>query len=135
MGVGIQADGDLHGERPGVLHGGRDRGQRRSGDLAGPLGDQTEHVGAPAAGHEAVGDLRVRLEPALPQPGVLIEAGVVDGDAGRHRQRRENRLVVLVELRAAPLLGEVQVAEDLVAHPDGHAEEAVHRWMVVREPV
>ena len=37
------------------------------------------------------------------------------------------------ELPTAVLLGEVQVAEHGVAHPDGHAEEAAHRRMVRRE--
>lgn len=44
--LGVHADGDLHGERPGVLHGQRDRRQGRSGDLTGPLGDQAEDLGA-----------------------------------------------------------------------------------------
>ncbi len=46
-------------------------------------------------------------------------------------QRRQRvltgRLVLGVELPAAALLGQVQVAEDHSAHPDRHAEEAVHR--------
>ena len=52
-----------------------------------------------------------------------MEASVVDGDAGGARQGDEEVGVGLGELAGPPLLGEVEVAEDLVADADRGAEE------------
>ena len=62
-----------------------------------------------------------------------VQARVVDRDAGHDGERDRERFVVLGELGTVPLLAEVEVAEDLAAHEDGHAEERVHRGMVRRE--
>ncbi len=135
VGLLVLSDGQLHGERVGAGHGHRHHGEGGAGDLAGPLGDQQQGRAAFTAGHQAVGDLGVGLQPALPQPGFLVEAGVVDGDPGGDREGRQDGLVLLVELLTAALLGQVQVAEDLVAHADRDAEEGVHRRVVRREAV
>ena len=45
------------------------------------------------------------------------------------------RLVVLGELVGAGLVGEVEVADRATLHRDWHAQEAVHRRVVRREPV
>jgi hypothetical protein len=55
--------------------------------------------------------------------------------SSRGGERHHDLLVVVAELGGAQLLGQVQVAEDLVADAHGDAEEAVHRRMVRREPV
>ncbi|GAA3244821.1 hypothetical protein GCM10020256_70940 [Streptomyces thermocoprophilus] len=132
---GLGAGGEFDAERLRVLHRHGHRGEGRPGDLPGPFGEQAEHLGAFGAGHQAVRDLGGGPQPALPQPGLLVQAGVVDGDAGRDGEGGQHRLVLLVELEAAALLRQVQVAEDLVAHPDGDAEERVHRRVVRREAV
>lgn len=135
MDLRLLPDGQLHGQRVGALHGHRDHGECRPGVLSGPLGDQREDLSALAAGHQAVGDLGVRLQPALTQPGLLVQPGIVDRHTGRYGESRQYRLVVLVELGPTALLGQVQVAEDLIAHPDRDAKEGVHRRMVGREAV
>ena len=57
--------------------------------------------------------------------GVLPE-----GCAGSRRGGNQDRVVVRGELRAALLLGHIEVAEDFVPDPDRGAKEAVHRRMV-----
>ena len=63
----------------------------------------------------------------------VMEAGVLDRDAGRQRQRADERLVVVGELRPADLVGQVEVAVHLVAHLDRHPEEGRHGRVVGRE--
>ena len=60
-------------------------------------------------------------------------SGVVDRASCRRRQRL-GQLLVLGGERSAGAPGQVQVAEHLVANPDRHAQEAVHRRMPRREP-
>jgi len=64
---------------------------------------------------------------------VLVQSCVVDRHSRGRRQGHEHGLVFRVELLGALLLGEVQVAEDLVADPDRRAEEALHRRVVAGE--
>lgn len=63
----------------------------------------------------------------------LVYAGVVDSDTHHRRQRDREALVHVADARCAPLLGEVEVAEHLLAHRDRHAEEGAHRRMPGRE--
>ena len=51
------------------------------------------------------------------------------------REDLDQRLVVLGELVGAGLVGEVQVADRATLDRDGHAQEAVHRRVIRREPV
>lgn len=81
VGRGSPSHGKFHGERVGVLHGRGYQGEGGAGVLPGPVRDQPEDLRVRAARHQAVGDLGVGPQPALAQPGVLVEAGVVDGDA------------------------------------------------------
>jgi hypothetical protein len=73
------------------------------------------------------------LDPALLAAGRLVQPGVLHRHAGRGAQRDQHRLVVLGELAAAALVGQVQVAEHLVADPDRDAEEAAHGRMPLGE--
>ena len=66
---------------------------------------------------------------------LLVQAGVLDGDAGVDGERLDEPLVGLGELGGAGLVGQVQVADRAALHGDRHAEEAVHRRVVRREPV
>ena len=111
-------------------------GQPEQGQLAagGPHrlpqhGLQRPLVGA---GEHQLGGLGRDRLPALAPFGVLIQAGVLDGDAGRGGQRHHQLLVLLAELAVAGL-GQVEVAEHLVPDPDRHAEEAAHRRVAGRE--
>jgi hypothetical protein len=67
--------------------------------------------------------------------GEGVEAGVVDGDAGRGGEGDHDFFVVVAEFGGALFFGEVEVAEDLVAGADRDAEEAVHRRVVRWEAV
>jgi hypothetical protein len=51
----------------------------------------------------------------------------------RRREGLDENLVVRVELPAAVLLGQVQVAEHRVTDPDGHPEKSAHGRVVRRE--
>jgi hypothetical protein len=126
------ADGDVE-----VL----DRGVDPVGDLrplrepGGPL--QGEAGGEQPLDHrvvEVAGDALAILEHGhVLQPGV--QAGVVDGDPGGAGECDRQLLVGGVEHVGRPLVGQVQVAEDLAPHPDGHPEERAHRRVVRREAV
>ena len=105
------------------------------GDLPGAPGDQRERVGAPDLAEQHRGDLRGGGQPALAAVRQRVEPGVLDRDAGRGREGHRDLLVVVGELLGADLLGQIEVAEDLVAGADRHAEEAVHRRVVRREAV
>jgi hypothetical protein len=69
----------------------------------------------------------------LPHPSLLEQPGVFHRDPGRRGQRLQHHFVFGGELGGALFLGQVQVAEDLVAHPHRNTEEAAHRGMVRRE--
>ncbi len=84
-------------------------------------------------GQQPGGDLGAGLDPALLAAGRLVQPGVLHRHARRGAQRDQHRLVVLGELAAAALIGQVQVAEHLVADPHRHAEEAAHRRVPVGE--
>ena len=75
----------------------------------------------------AVLDQRKRLHPG-------VEPGVLDGDPGRGREADHELLVDVGEHLGGGLVGQIQVAEHLVAHPDRHAQERSHRRVVGREP-
>ena len=66
---------------------------------------------------------------------LLVQAGVLDRDPGVDRERLDQALIGLGELRGARLVGQVQVADRAAFHGDRHAKEAVHRRVVRREPV
>ena len=78
-------------------------------------------------------DVRDDLEQLLAALPLVVEAGVLDRDARRDRERTDELLVDLGELVRALLLGQVEVAEHLVAHADRDAQERGHRRVVGRE--
>jgi hypothetical protein len=105
------------------------------GDLTGPAGDELQRLGALDRAQQNTGDLSGRGEPALPALDELVQPGVVDGDTGCGGQGHHDLLVVVTELGGVLFLGQVQIAEDLVAGTNRDTEEAVHRWVVRWEPV
>jgi hypothetical protein len=114
-----------------VVVGQGQHGQIGAGQLAGAAGDVGQHLAGRGAGQQPGGDLGTGLDPALLAAGGLVEPGVLDRHAGRRAQGDQDRLVVLGELAAAALVGQVQVAEHLVADPDRDAEEAAHGRVAV----
>ena len=65
----------------------------------------------------------------------LLQPRVLDGDARRLRQRLRHGLVLFVEGFTVQFVGQVQVPVDLSTHPQGYAQERIHRWMMGREPI
>ena len=81
---------------------------------------------------------RARAPPAQALGGGLaarVETRVVDRDGGPLGQHDHRLLVALVEVRPALLVGEIEVAVDLVADPDRHPEERLHRRVPGRKAV
>ncbi len=79
-------------------------------------------------------DRPARLPPGAAAPGLLVQAGVADRDAGGRGQGDERPpRRPPVNSCAVELVGEVEVAEHDVADPHGHAEEGAHRRVARRE--
>ena len=112
------------------------------------------HQRSPALGHQLEDRVQIDLDRQCPRDlagrperrdrplelvaaafETLETAGVVDADGGVLGQDGQHLLVGLVELRAAGLLGQVEVAVDLAADHDRTAEERRHRGVRVREAV
>ena len=109
---------------------------------AAALHHQLEHTLQIGLGAHRVSDRRRGLETAhrslqvrVPALQARVQASVVDGDGGPAGKHLGRLLVALVEVPSALLVGEVEVAVDLVANPDRHAEERSHRRVLRREPV
>ena len=103
--------------------------------------------GQSAASHEAqggvlvpalqqeLGDLGDGVRPLSLASAAVEQPRVLDRHTRRSGEGDEDRLVLLGEVASPLLLGHVQVAEDLIADPDGGAEKGVHLGVVRGEPV
>jgi hypothetical protein len=132
--LGGFAVGRLDDQFSFVTFGGcRDGGQVRRCQLAGVTGDHAQHHLGLVAAEDRGGDRPQGLQAARPVAGLLVQAGVGDRHPGLGGEHHQRALVVVVELRRAPLLGQVDVAEDLAARTDRRAEERPHRRVVGRE--
>ena len=125
--------GVLDGQHIAAAGGQGQHDQIRPGYLQRLLGHQGQHIARLVLGHQPLGDLGVGPQPLLLPLCLGVEPGVVDGHARGRGERHHERLVVLVEGAAAAFLGEVQVAEHLVADLDRRAQERPHRRVPVRE--
>ncbi len=94
--------------------------------------ERRARTGAPASSDSV--DLGDRFEQLLAPLALVVEAGVLDRDARRDRERADELFVDLRELVGTLLLAQVEVSEHCVPDPDGDAEERRHRRMVRREP-
>jgi len=112
----------------------REHSQVGAGQVTDLPGDVGQYLAGIGAGQQRHGDFGAGLDPALLAAGRLIQPRVLRRDARRSARRHQHRLVILGEFPAAALVGQVQVAEHLVADPHRHAEEAAHRRVVRREP-
>jgi hypothetical protein len=118
-------------------------GQRTSRDeRPAALGHQLEDAVEVGLAAERESDLHRGVQRGdgaaeLLAPGLRSReaARVVDGDAGEVGQEGERPLVLLGELLAAGLVGEVEVAVRLVPGEQGNAEERVHLGMAEGEAV
>ena len=116
----------------------RARGDERPPALRHELEDRVE-VGLAA---ERAPDLDHRverrdgaLELVAPRLGARVAARVVDRDPGELGEEPHGLLVLVGELRAARLVGQVQVAVGLAGDEDRDAEERRHRRVPRREAV
>ena len=113
--------------------GERDEHQACLDQLPHPPGDEIEQRLELDLRRERGPDLAEALELAQPPGRRLVQPRVLD----RHRRlggEQAGQLLVLGrEVRAARLLGEVEVAEGDAAEHDRHAEERPHRRVVRRE--
>ena len=117
-----------------IVHGGVHPQHRRLGITTdqprGPLqretrGEQPLHDRVVEIAGDALAVLHQRQ---LLQPGV--QPGILDRHPRRGRQADHELLVDVGEHLGRGLVGQVEVAEHLVANPDRHAEERVHRRVV-----
>ena len=87
-----------------------DHDRLRADQLAEPLGDQSEHARQLDLGQERVPDLVQRLQLAEPARRRLIEPRVLDRDRGLGGEKRDDLLVLVLEVGAALLVGQIEVA-------------------------
>src|ERR1700754_1341755 len=127
---GVDADRDLDAQLVAcIVMGPGDGDQVCIGDLAGVLGNQPQGVGGAVGvrvGQQLAGDGGGGLQPLAAGAGGGVETGVVDRDRGGGSDGGGELFVLGAECSLGAL-GQVEVAEDLVADADGHTEEAVHR--------
>ncbi len=129
--VGEHAGGNFHHQALAVRgrqHYGHNVGV---GDLLGLPGDQCQGLFA-LDGKQLAGDLHRRLQPSVAALGLFEKPGVLDGNPGARRERGQQLLVLGAEL-ATCRLGQVEVAEHGIAHPNRRAEKPRHRRVVGRE--
>jgi len=62
-----------------------------------------------------------------------LQSGVIHRDANGASQSNDESLIGFGELLGPPLLGDIEAAQDLVAHSERHPEERTHRRMGRRE--
>ena len=108
----------------------RNRGQVGFREVASTCCDHPKNLVRILAGQQRGCHFGRRLQPALLTPCFAVEPRILDGHASGSGQCEHDALVLVVEVAAAHLLGEVQIAEDLLAYSDRHTEKAVHRGMV-----
>ena len=107
-----------------------DRHQLRTDQLAEAARDEIEQGRQFELADERVADLVQRLELARPGRRRLVEPGVLDRDGGLGSQQRYQLLVILGEVLAALLLGQVEVSVGDVAQQDRHSQERPHLGVV-----
>src|SRR5919197_580448 len=111
------------GRETELLGAGRQEGghQPRVEKLLEPTRDEVEDALEVGLGRERVPDLDQRLELPRPLRRRLVQARVLDRDGGLGREEPDELLVVLGEVLALRLLGQVEVAVGDAAQHDRHA--------------
>ncbi len=98
------------------------------------IGDHPEHRGRLGAAQQFGADVAGGRDPGLPVTRQLVEPGVLHRDARGRGQGLDEHLVVLAERLPVGLVGEVEVAEHLVADAHRDTEKRPHRRVIGREP-
>ena len=108
----------------------RDQDELRLDELLQAARDEGEERLELELRDERVADLVQRLE--LPQPArrALVQPRVLDRDGGLRGEQLRQLLVLVGEVEAAGLLGQVEVAVRDAAEDDRQAEERLHRRVV-----
>ena len=75
------------------------------------------------------------LQLGVPTLEARVQPGVVDRDGGPAGEDLGRLLIAIVEVLPALLVGEVEVAVDLIADADRDTKESPHRRVLGREPV
>ena len=132
---GTLAHGMLDHQPRGVAGRQRQNHQVGAGHLQRMDGHQGQHVIGIRIREQPLRDLGAGPKPLLLPLGLLVQPRVPYRHAGRGTERGQDGLVLLVELGSVPLLGQVQIAVDLVPDPHRSAEEGLHRGMPLGEPV
>ena len=133
--VGALTDGGDDRQRPGVADARCEHaGHVGSGEGQNLGGDRPQHVVGIGSRQQRRGHLGGGLPPTAAGLGALGQAGVLDRQPGHGGQRLRDLDVGIGEGVGGALLGEVEVAEDRVAHPDRDAQEGAHLGVLGREP-
>jgi hypothetical protein len=114
--------------------GKRDEDEASRDEIAEPACDESEQRVELDLTCQGVSDLTEGLEVAEPAGRGLVQPRVLD----RHRRLRREQLrqLLVLEREGLPafLLGEIEVPEGDAPEQDRHAEKALHRRVVRREP-
>jgi hypothetical protein len=131
--LGEQPVSGLDPQPPGLGREGQG-GQVRSHQRPGVADHQPQQLGGVDPGQDRGGDGPDRLQPLGAVPGLLVQLGVLDRHPGLGGQHDQGPLVVGVEVLAAVLVGQIQVAVDPATGGDRDAQKRPHRRVAGREP-
>ena len=129
---GMRAVGHLDREGAGLPDGIRHDDGCGCGidQLSGTPRDGLKDAFDLSAGQDRRTDLANRVQPLAMPSCLLVEPRVFDGDPGLRGEHDKRALVIGVELRSIPLLGEVDIPKDPPTGCHGRPQEGRHRRMV-----
>ena len=122
------------GDAQHVTFGECDQDELRVDQLLQPARHETQERLELELRRERVSHFVEGLELAQPTRRVLVQPSVLDRHSGLRRKQLRKLRVLVAEVLSARLLGQVQVPIRDTAKDDRHAEERLHRRMVVRKP-
>ena len=96
---------------------------------------QLERLVALVVAEDRFDHLGPAFEPLLPLLTALVKTGVLDRHPRGRGECHDHLFVLVGEFRSTSLLGEVEVAEDLVPDAERNAQEGMHRRVVLGESV
>jgi hypothetical protein len=115
-----------------VRRGQRDRHEPRVDEFPQARRDQAQQRREADLADERGRDLVQRLELTRPARCRLVQACVLDRDSSLRGEQADEFLVLVGEVPAVELLGEVEIAVGDVTEQHRHAEERLHRRMARR---
>ena len=111
----------------------RDRDEARADQLTQSRATRSSRRGKLELAHECGADFVQGLELLRPRRRRFVQTCVLDGDGSLCREQCDEFLVLVGEVAAALLLGQVEVAVRHSAQEDRDAEEAAHRRVAGRK--